>query len=312
MRIPCFPDGDRYSTVHTQITEDVITSRLRTTKMGGGFWDDVWFRAYTVDQSYRSVAIRIRTEPTKDNETFTHQCSYTEPTHFIDEEETIVEMTFVCDNVFGPGEQNGVRYKAETLTDGGEGGGLIVSSSRRDVDKSIVGGRTQIIKSVGRSKADTTGRAGGQLGVFDMYIAPPVVPLDEEDKHIVRNFEYFLEDNKSLFGTRNNPFKPGLFSIRYFSVNHGDALKAEEQAYIYCRAIGHDRLDVDVYTLTSDGHEVPVTYPRLDVRTKYSVSVYYVINYPTADDASKKYVCRARNGDKEKVLRNHRRVRFEQ
>ena len=83
-----------------------------------------------------------------------------------DGEETIAEMKFVCDNVFGPGERNGVRYRAETVTDAGVRGGLIVSSSRRDLDKSIVDGRTQIIKSVGRSKADMKYRTGGQLGVL--------------------------------------------------------------------------------------------------------------------------------------------------
>ena len=276
--------------------------------MGGMYWDDVWFRAYTVDQQYMGVAIRIKTEAYENNETFTHQCSYTEPTHFVDGEETIAEMKFVCDNVFGPGERNGVRYKAETVSDAGVRSGLIVSASRRDLEKSIVDGRTQIIKSVGRSTAEMKSKTGGQLGVFAMEMEPPY----GQDEHIVREFQYFIEDTKSMDGTRDNPFKPGLFTLWYFTVNHSGALKAEKQAYIYCRAIGHDRPEVDVYTITSDGNEVPATYPRIDVRTKYSLTVHYVINYPTADDAGNKYICRVRHGNKEKANRYLYYVRFEQ
>ena len=274
--------------------------------MGGGYGHDATFRAYILDPHYMGVEISIPTKTFESHRNYSHRCSYTEPAHSVTSDEIIAEMKFVCDNVFGPKEYNGVYYKAEAVADDGVRGHNILSFARDNVNISTVNGKTQIIKTMKWDKDYMKGEEGGQLGKFIMKMKPDFFGNDE---HPVRYFEYFIEDNKSLDGSRDNPFIPGLFSLLFSTVNHGSSMEAREQAYVYCRAVGHDIPDTNVYKQTSDGNEIPLDYPRFDVRTKFSVSVHYVINFPSVHDAGN-FTCRARHGNKEQSSNDV--ARFEQ
>ena len=240
----------------------------------------------------------IRSDAFETSRNYSQTCRYTEPSHVMSGDEIVVEMSFVCDMATGQREDyTGVYYAGEAINGDGTQGSNEFSFSMDNVNKTVVSGQSRITKTIRKSTDWLRGKEGGVLGVFTMKTG-----LLKSVSGPVAGIRYFIEDNKRFDGTRDNPFIPGLLSVWYFTVYHGALMNDEHQAYIYCRAFGHDVPDVDVYKVGDIGNDVSLTYPKFALRTKYSINMYYIINYPTAADASN-YSCRARLGNKERTLR---------
>ena len=249
------------------------------------------FRAYVVDPHYMGILLHVKNDTFNSSRNYSHECSYTDPSHSVAGEDISVQITFICDIVVGQNEQEiGISYSAETTSIDGTKKYSEYSFARDDVNISIANGRSLITKAVKKNRSWLGRRFGGVLGSFWMDME-----MLNNASGPVSRFYYFIEDNKRFDGSGDNPFLRDVFSLRYFTVNLGDLIEEDRQAFIYCSANGYKIPDVDVYKLANDGSEIPLTYPKFVLRGRYSVKVQYIINYPTADDAGS-YVCRARLG----------------
>ena len=284
-------DGDRYSSVNVEVSGNIITSCLKTTKLKP-FHDYPKFTAYTLDQDYRSIVVHVRPRPFANSRVYNHTCSYTEPSHLMVDNELTAQTSFACDIVAEQKERyTGLYYIAETVNQQGTYGTIVESSYRLDVSSVTENGQIRVTKTIRRNKEWLEGKEGGILGLFMMTIE-----INYSDRGLVSSFDYLLEDNKSFDGTRDNPFLPGVFAIWRFAVSQGAFLmNNREQTFIYCKAFGYEIPNTDVYKVTSEGNEVPLTYPKFFLRTKYSIMVHYVINYPTRDDAGT-FICKTKIG----------------
>ncbi|KAK3087678.1 hypothetical protein FSP39_009039 [Pinctada imbricata] len=276
--------NDRFSSVESLQRNGKLTTRLHTTLVNEGF---INLKVWTFTSYYKAFEIIIRNKKENVVRRYTNRCKYSAPKHLRNRDDSTIQVKFDCGIYKGQDLSNistGVFYRAEAMSKSGLKGRYIDSWVSKDRESFISGRKSYVTKTVKQNNTWIDDQ-GGILGMFKM-----IQPASYRDKGPLFSMRHIIEDDKSFDGRRDNPFLPGVFSNVYFTVNTATLLASRRQAYIYCRAIGYKIPGVQVYKQTENGSLVTLSHPKIVLDTKFSRSLHYVINYPTAEDAGS-YVC---------------------